>query len=158
MAAFSHARSSKLCGELQCHGTWPHATPRGHELSAIWRSRGRLGLMSEFLIRCSVPNRAARLRRCVGFYRLLNQCTGSMYSHLLVFESDYHLDRTISTSGVGSHLSILSTSAQELFETAYVLGMYAMGVDGQRLCGDDGCRSLQNRITAQGAQVPTSTI
>lgn len=87
MAACSHALSSKLCGELQCHSTWPHTTPRGHELSAFWRFRGRLGLISEFLIRCSGPNRAARLRVYVGFHRLRNQCTGSMYLHLWYLEA-----------------------------------------------------------------------
>lgn len=95
MAACSHACSSKLCEELQRRRTWPHATPRGHGLSAIWRFRGRLGLMSEFLIRCSVPNRAARLRAYVGFFRLRTQCTDSMCLHPPGCEINHHLNRTI---------------------------------------------------------------
>lgn len=78
MASCSHTHPSKMCGELHCHSTLRHATPRGHELVAVWRLRGRGGLISEFLILCSVPSRAARLRLHVGFCRLRKRCTDCM--------------------------------------------------------------------------------
>lgn len=138
IAACSHDHSRNLCGELHCRSTWPHATPRGHELVAVWRLRGRFGLISEFLTRCSVPSRAARLRLHVGFCRLRKQCTDSMCLHLLWLE----VNRIIIIWRVSARLLIRYALSGELFETARVFGMDVVVVDGQRFGGDDVCESL----------------